>query len=192
MAHLACPCGNGIWNGGDSNETEFYFLSDEAIKGAWEDRAFFELEDGVATEMWICDICDRMMVFDDPSGAVSRYMRRVDSELVPSDLTDMRHTDGICHSNLLLNEIDEHLAGEDKWREASEYNFFGDDEDGGKLLTPKVMQEEIFSCKNGRFLHWWYARMYEDWLVFWSPFDPKRAKFPVKAWKQYDRVWLSE
>lgn len=94
-----------------------------------------------------------MMVFDDPSGVVSRYMRRVDSESVPSGLTDMQHTDGICYSNLLLNEVDEHLTGEGKWREASEYNFFGDEEGGWKLLTSKVMQEEIFSCKNSRFLH---------------------------------------
>lgn len=192
MAHLACFCGNSIWNGCDGDETEFYFLPDKAMRNAWESQAFFELESNAATEMWICDIRNRIMVFDDPTGAVSRYVRRVDSASVPSDLLDAEHINGICYSNLLFNEADEHFTRERKWHEAPEYNFFGYKEDAGVLLTPRVMQEEIFSCKNGRFLHWWYARMYADWLVFWSPLDPERAEDPVKAWRRYDQVWPSE
>ena len=86
MAHLACPCGNNLWNGYDGEETECHFVGSDVLEAHRDDFAFFELEfNSMATEMWKCDACDRLMVFDDPSGPVSRYMRRVDTKSLGQD-----------------------------------------------------------------------------------------------------------
>lgn len=44
-----------------------------------------------STEIWKCDICDRMMFFDDPSAPVSRYMRRIDAESLGKDELAREH-----------------------------------------------------------------------------------------------------
>ena len=186
---LACPCGNVIWNGCDGDETAYYFFSNKDFADQWETGAFFEMEGDVATEMWYCSTCDRLMAFDNGSDSVTRYLRRVDSESVPPDLGSVAHEEGICYSNLLFNEVDEHFTRRSKDGKCPEYNFWGFEDDGPDILTPKVMQEEVFSHKNGRFLNWWYADMYQDWLVFFSPFDPGKKEPPVKAWMRYDQVW---
>ena len=81
MAHLACPCGNSLWNGCDGDETEYYFVEGEVLKAHPDDFAFFEVQfNDLSTEIWKCDVCDRIMVFDDPRGPVSRCMRRIDAE----------------------------------------------------------------------------------------------------------------
>lgn len=86
MAKLACPCGNVLWNSCDGDEKEYYFVENSVLEAHLDDFAFFELEcNTLATEIWKCDICDRMMVFDDPCGPVSRYMRRVDAESLGND-----------------------------------------------------------------------------------------------------------
>lgn len=86
MAHLACPCGNSLSNSCDGNETEYYFVEYGVIEAHQDDFAFFELEyNDLSTEIWKCDVCDRMMFFDGPSARVSRYMRRIDAESLGKD-----------------------------------------------------------------------------------------------------------
>ena len=195
MAHLACPCGNSLWNGFDGDETEYYFVDDEVLKSHQEDLAFFEvMYNGMSIEMWKCDICDRMMVFDDPCGPVSRYMRRIDAKSIPNKELAKPHAEGICFNNLLFNEVDRHL-GYDKRFKNGDYELFGTkgEQDGGPLFTTKLATEEIFSHKNGRFRNWWYASLYEDCLVFYSPLmDRKETPRPVKAWRRYDQMWSEE
>ena len=99
MAHLACPCGNSPWNGCDGDETEYYFVEGEVLKAHPDDFAFFEVQfSDLSTEIWKCDICDRMMIFDDPCGSVSRYMRRIDAESLGDSELARDHKSGICFS----------------------------------------------------------------------------------------------
>lgn len=56
-----------------------------------------------------------------------------------------------------------------------------------------MMEERIFSHENGRFRNWWYADLYDDPIVFYSPFrDREKGAAPVKAWRRYSQVWRSE
>lgn len=59
-----------------------------------------------STEIWKCDVCDRMTLFDEPSAPVSRYMRRIDAESLGKDELAREHTSGVCFNNLLFNEVD--------------------------------------------------------------------------------------
>ena len=112
MAKLGCPCGNVLWNGCDGDETEYYFVENGVLDEHLDDFAFFELEyNDMSTEIWKCDVCDRMMVFDDPCGPVSRYMRRIDADSIGEDELSRDHKSGICFSNLLFNEVDHGSAG---------------------------------------------------------------------------------
>lgn len=107
MAHLACPCGNSLSNSCDGDETEYYFVENGVIEAHQDDFAFFELEyNDLSTEIWKCDVCDRMMFFDGPSARVSRYMRRIDAESLGKDELAREHKSGICFNNLLFNEVD--------------------------------------------------------------------------------------
>ena len=55
------------------------------------------------------------------------------------------------------------------------------------------MKERIFSHASGRFRNWWYADMYEDLLIFYSPYkDEEENPKPMKAWRRYDQVWPSK
>lgn len=106
-AHLACPCGNSLSNSCDGDETEYYFVEHGVIEAHQDDFAFFELEyNDLSTEIWKCDVCDRMMFFDGPSARVSRYMRRIDAEPLGKDELAREHKSGICFNNLLFNEVD--------------------------------------------------------------------------------------
>ena len=119
MAHLACPCGNSLWNGCDGDETECYFVEVQ----------FNDL----STEIWKCDVCDRMMVFDDPRGPVSRYMRRIDAESLGDSEFARDHESGICFSNLLFNEVDRFASSNHKGDRLSDYELLGtlDEKDRG-------------------------------------------------------------
>ena len=65
--------------------------------------------------------------------------------------------------------------------------------DRGPLFTCRLIEEQIFSHENGRFRNWWYADMYDDLLVFYSPLkDEENSPTPVKAWRRYDQVWREE
>lgn len=47
--------------------------------------------------------------------------------------------------------------------------------------------------ENERFRNWWYADLYDDLIVFYSPFrDGEKGAAPVKAWRRYSQVWRSE
>lgn len=134
------------------------------------------------------------MVFDGPGGSVSRYMCRIDVEGIPKDELNKPHAEGICFNNLLFNEVDGYLAYSEKFKDGS-YELFGtkNEEGGGPLFTTKLMMEEIFSHKNGRFRDWWYASLYKDYLVFYSPFKIEgKVSKPVKAWKCYEQAWEKE
>ncbi len=56
-----------------------------------------------------------------------------------------------------------------------------------------MMEERIFSHENGGFRNWWYADLYDNLIVFYSPFkDGEKSAAPVKAWRRYSQVWRSE
>ena len=59
-----------------------------------------------------------------------------------------------------------------------------------------MMKEQIFSHENGRFRNWWYADLYDDLIVFYSPLKDgdsgDRDAAPAKAWRRYSQVWRSE
>ena len=65
MAHLAYPCGNSLSNSCDGDEAEYYFVENGVLEAHQDDFAFFELEyNDLSTEIWKCDVCDKMMFFD--------------------------------------------------------------------------------------------------------------------------------
>ena len=196
MAKLGCPCGNVLWNGCDGDETEYYFVENGVLDEHLDDFAFFELEyNDMSTEIWKCDVCDRMMVFDDPCGPVSRYMRRIDADSIGEDELSRDHKSGICFSNLLFNEVDSWLSRKHEYGNEPDYEVFGNpgEPDRGPLFTCRLMKERIFSHENGRFRNWWYADMYEDLLIFYSPYkDEEENPKPMKAWRRYDQVWPSK
>lgn len=196
MAHLACPCGNSISNSCDGDETEYFFVENEVLEAHQDDFAFFELQyNELSTEIWKCDICDRMMIFDDPCGPVSRYMRRIDAESLGKDELACDHKSGICFSNLLFNEVDWFVGRKHKSNGEPDYEILGNpgEPDRGPLFTCRMMEDRIFSHENGRFRNWWYADMYDNLLVFYSPFkDEEETPVPVKAWRRYEQVWRGE
>lgn len=154
MAHLACPCGNRLWNGCAGEETECYFVKNDVREAHRDDFAFFELQfNGMVTEMWKCDACDRLMVFDDPSGPVSRYMRCVDTKSLGQDELARCHRSGVFFSDQLFNEVEWFI---DSWRKSKgepKYELFGNpgEPDSGLLLTYRLMEELVFSHARGRF-----------------------------------------
>lgn len=188
VARIGCPCGGTISNTSDGDEMEYYFMADEMLKENWRSRAFFDIQySDLATEIWKCHICDRMLFFED-GASVTRYMKRIDATVLTDTELDRPHIEGICYNNLLFNEVDRHFTWKSERGDCPEYNFFGDQIDGPKLLTPEIMHEEVFSHKNGWFLNWWRARLYDDLLVLFSPFQ-EHGDAPVRVWKLYEQVW---
>lgn len=54
--------------------------------------------------------------------------------------------------------------------------------DRDPLFTCRMMEERIFNHENGRFRNWWYADLYDNFIVFYSPFrDGEKGAAPVKA-----------
>lgn len=126
MAHLACPCGNSLSNSCDGDEMEYYFVENGVIEAHQDDFAFFELEyNDLSTEIWKCDVCDRMMFFDGPSARVSRYMRRIDAESLGKDELAREHKSGICFNNLLFNEVDWFVGGKHESNGEPDYEILG-------------------------------------------------------------------
>lgn len=188
MARVGCPCGGCISNTSDGDEVEYYFMANDMLKEHWKNKAFFDIQySDLTTEIWKCDICDRMLFFED-GASVTRYMKRIDADsLAEADLA-APHVEGICYNNLLFNEVDWYFTRSNEKGERPEYNFFGDKVDGPNLLSPEIMFEEVFSHKNGRFRNWWRARLYVDLLVFYPPHLEDDGA-PVNAWRKYDQVW---
>ena len=126
MAHLACPCGNSLSNSCDGDETEYYFVGYGVLEAHQDDFAFFELEyNDLSTEIWKCDVCDRMMFFDGPSARVSRYMRRIDAESLGKDELTREHKSGICFNNLLFNEVDWFVGSKHESNGEPDYEILG-------------------------------------------------------------------
>lgn len=196
MAHLPCPCGNRLWNGCAGEETECYFVENDVLEAHRDDFAFFELQfNGMATEMWKCDVCDRLMVFDDPRGPVSRYMRRVDAGSLTQDELACGHRSGVFFSDQLFNDVAQFTDSWHKSEGEPEYELFGNlgEPDSGLLFTYRLMEKLVFSHARGRFRNWWYADMYDDLLVLYPPFKVEGVTpKPVKAWRRYDQVWTAE
>lgn len=189
MAHIGCPCGGRISNTNDRDEMEYYFMANDMLDKYRFNKAFFDIQySDLATEIWKCHICDRLLFFENDDGTVSRYMKRIDPDSISTEDLNRKYVDGICYNNLLFNEVDGHFTQKSKRGECPEYNFFGEQLDGPTLLTPDVMYEEVFSHKNGWFLNWWRARLYDDYLVFLSPYD-YHGNGLVKAWQRYEQVW---
>ena len=189
MAKLACPCGNILWNGCDGDETVYCFVSDGNLREHWEDTAFFEMQyNELGVEIWKCDVCDRMMVFDPPGNRVTRYLLRVGTDTLPVRIDG--GIDGLVWNNLLFNELDSWFTCKSSRGDCPEYEFFGGaaEVERNPLLTPKIVCDEVLSNKNGRFRNWWYACLTKDLLVFYSPYDPERIT-PVKAWRRYEQNW---
>ena len=192
MARLACPCGNSLSNSCDGDETEYYFVEYGIIEAHQDDFAFFELEyNDLSTEIWKCDVCDRMMFFDGPSARVSRYMRRIDAESLGKDELAREHKSGICFNNLLFNEVDWFIGSKHKSSGEPDYEILGNpsEPDRDPLFTCRMMEKRIFSYENGRFRNWWYADLYDDLIVFYTSLkDGKKNAVPVKAWRRYNQV----
>ena len=192
MAHLACPCGNVLWNGYDDDGTVFRFVPDSAMKNHWEDAAFFDLAQDLqlSTELWNCDVCDRMLVFDDPLAPVSRYMDRVDSSSLSEADLEVPHATGICFNTRFRRDVEEYFAEagkiDDTYNLATrqEKRTFPDQ----PLLTPRDITTVVFSNSLGRFRDWWYASLYDEFIVFYASFDESKTH-PVKVWKRYVNVW---
>ena len=125
-----------------------------------------------STEIWKCDLCDRMMFFDDPSAPVSRYIRRIDAESLGKDKLTREHKSRICFNNLLLNEVNWFVDSKHERSGKPDYEILSNpgELDRDPLFTCRVMEERIFSHENGRFRNWWYADLYDDLIVFYSPF----------------------
>lgn len=188
MAQIGCPCGGRISNSSDGDEMEYYFMSTDMLKEHWTSKAFFDIQySDLATEIWKCFICDRMLFFED-GASVTRYMKRIDVDTLTEVELAAPHIDGICYNNLLFNHVDRYFTRRSEQGECPEYNFFGDQIDGPELLTPKIMFDEIFSHENGWFLNWWRAKLYDDLLVFYSPHE-RHGDAPVKAWRKYEQTW---
>lgn len=187
MARVGCPCGATISNTSDGDEVQYYFMANEMLKNNWDSKAFFDIQySDLTTEIWKCDICDRMLFFED-GASVSRYMKRIDPEEINEEELVKPCVEGICYNNLLFNEVDWWYTRKSDSGERPEYNFFGDQHDGPDLLTPEIMFMDVFSHENGRFRNWWRAKLYKDFLVFLSPYEDD-GDSPVKAWRRYNQV----
>lgn len=196
MAHMLCPCRKRLWNGCNGKETECYFVESNVLEAHRDDFAFFELQfNNMATEMWKCDVCDRLMVFDNHRNPVSRYMRRVDAESLGQDELARNHRGGVFFSDRLFNDVAQFTNSWHKSECEPEYELFGNpgEPDAGPLFTYRLMEELVFSHAYGRFRNWWYADMYDDLLVLYPPFKVEgAAPKPVKAWSRYDQTWPTE
>ena len=128
-------------------------------------------------------------MFDNDTGYVAKYMKQVEAEAVPDRELAETYIEGLCYNNLVFNEADYHFTRENEYNGGPDYVFFErmEDEENKPLLTPKIMFEEIFNIKRGKFMNWWYASMYDEYLVFYSPYRERWDK-PVRAWKCYERT----
>lgn len=184
MAKLGCPCGNVLWNGCDGDETEYDFVPFETCRKYYDTRSMFWFtnEEG-NVNMWKCDMCDRFMVFD-TEPHVTRWMKRICVDDLPDALSEEPCVEGYIFNNLLLNAADYHFEWELK-KAGKPTDEMLDDE----YETPRRMEEEVFSGKNGRFRDWWYCRNYADYIVFYGE---REMKTPLKAWMRYEQVRDSE
>lgn len=183
MAKLSCPCGNSISNSHDGFETEYDFISFSLFNKYYDTTSVFSLygKSDECINIFKCDMCDRFMVFDEKL-FVARYMKRICVDDLPADLSNKPCVEGYIFNNLLFNEVDDHYTRE--WEisgKAFDYTW--------DYLTPKRIEEEIFSGREGRFRHWWYCRNYTDYIVFYSE---KAMKQPLKAWMRYEQIWKDE
>ncbi|MCR4869831.1 MAG: hypothetical protein K5859_00870 [Atopobiaceae bacterium] len=183
MAKLGCPCGNQLWNGCDGDETEYDFVPFDVFEDNYDKRSFFDLrdEDEGCINIWKCDMCDRLMVFDtEPS--VTRYMKRICVDDLPENLLDLSCTEGYIYNNLFFKAVDEHYTRE--WeRSGRAFNYTW------SYLCPQRIKEEVFSGKNGRYRDWWYCRNYADYIVFYGT---REMDVPLKAWMRYEQIWEDE
>ena len=156
MAHVSCPCGNSIWNGCDDEEWSYTFMARELLEDN-PGSAFFDIEYGFpgrVIEMWKCDDCDNLMAFDEPVNRVTRYLQRCSISEAAQAVSDERgFLDGYVYSNLLYDHVERHFSGRDCSPYAVAKRELRYDGTLTPLVTPKVMDEEIFSHKNGRFRH---------------------------------------
>ena len=133
------------------------------------------------------------MFFDNYSAYVTRSFKQIEAEAIPTEVIKKPHIEGLCYNNLIFNEVDWYFTHRNEQYDEPDYIFFNrmDDEMDKPLLSPKVMFEEVFSGKNGRFRDWWYASLYDDYLIFYSPYREEWTK-PVRAWKCYKHTIFDE
>lgn len=148
---MDAPAADPISNTSDGDEVEYYFMANEMLREHWTNKAFFDIQySDLTTEIWKCDICDRMLFFEE-GASVTRYMKRVDVDTLTDEELSAQHLEGICYNNLLFNEVDRHFTWRNEHNGAPEYNFFGDKMDGPNLLTPEIMYEEVFQPQEWTF-----------------------------------------
>jgi len=152
--------------------------------------AFFDIENDFpdsAIEMWKCDDCDNLMAFDEPVNRVTRYLQRCSISEAAQAVSDERgFLDGYVYSNLLYDHVARHFSGRDCSPYAVEKRELRYDGTLTPLVTPKVMDEEIFSHKNGRFRHWWYGKMGRDCLILYSEAE---MVSPTRLWRVFEPDW---
>lgn len=107
MAKLGCPCGNVLSNTCDGDETEYDFIPFEVFYKYFDHCSMFSLdqESDKCVNIWKCDMCDRFMVFDEEPH-VTRWMKRIDTDVLPENLQELNCIEGYIYNNLLFNEVD--------------------------------------------------------------------------------------
>lgn len=191
MAKLKCPCGQTISSSCEDIEYMYEFVPYDVFEDDNQSVAFFSLEEiNKSIEIWKCDWCFRLMFFDEHTNKVTRYMERVYSSDISKKEIERPHINGICYSNVIFEPVCDLIDHSDKYEDLE---FFGTEDDEWRewpLLTPRIMKEEVFDKKYWASSLWWNASLYQDFLVFYSPFDKKRFNGkPAKVWKKYDQVW---
>lgn len=97
MAHIGCVCGNDVR--GNSIETIYRFVSDDLMNEYAESETFFGLPylPGDKAEIWLCNKCGRVILFDDGGLHVTRYMR-------PAEPAEFSQCDGAAKAGVFYND----------------------------------------------------------------------------------------
>ncbi len=98
-----------------------------------------------STEIWKCDICDRMMFFDGPSAPVPRYMRRIDAESLGKNELAREHKNGTRFNNLLFNEVDWFADSKHERSGEPDYEILGNPGESLEAIQPGLAERGIMT-----------------------------------------------
>ena len=180
MSHIACLCGNDVRE--NNYENVWNFVADSLMDELADSQAFFGLEyrPGENSEVWHCQDCDRLILFDDGGIYVTRYMRRASGSKPPVG-PDARR--GVLYNDeLFFDEIDRYLSEKTKRGEAPDYEFFDAKyAEGNPLLTSRIMRREAFDNPSSSFGNWYRAELSKTSLAIFDQKDVAYAH-PLKQW----------
>lgn len=180
MSRIGCPCGNDVRQ--NDLDSVCLFVADSLMDELADSQAFFGLEcrAGEKSEVWHCQECDRLILFDDGGIYVTRYMRRVSGGKPPVG-PDARR--GVLYNDeLFFDEIDRYLSEKTKRGEAPDYEFFDAEYTcGNPLLTPRIMRKVVFDNPSNSYGNWYRAELSETSLAIFDQNDVAYA-CPLKQW----------